>query len=182
VDGTHGPVRPVFDQPPPQWLLRGRFFNKPEYQTACLIPWSEARTSNVLINTRVFAGTAHPFREEFGSGSEDTDFFRRMSERGYIFNWCNEAPVYETVPPARSNRRYLLKRALLRGQNSRRLVGWRGIAKSIIAVPAYLILLPFLLMRGQHHFMQYLIRLCDHTGRLLAFLSLRPMGDKYITG
>jgi predicted glycoside hydrolase/deacetylase ChbG (UPF0249 family)/glycosyltransferase involved in cell wall biosynthesis len=182
VQGTLGPVRPVFDQPPPQWLLRGRFFDRPEHRTGAIVPWFEARTGNVLMRREILGGEAGPFREAFGSGSEDTDFFRRMATSGYVFNWCNEAVVSETVPPTRWKRRYLLKRALLRGQNYRRLAGWGSLIKSLLAVPAYSILLPFLIILGQHHFMRCSIKLCDHAGRLLAFFCLRPAGDKYITG
>jgi glycosyltransferase involved in cell wall biosynthesis len=179
VDGTLGPVRPAFEAPPPKWLLRGKFFERPEHCTGARISWPEARTGNVLLRTRLFGAGEKPFREQFGSGSEDTDFFRRMAARGHAFNWCNEAVVYETVPPARWTRHYLLKRALLRGQNYKGLAGLSSVARSLLAVPAYSILLPFLLLIGQHHFMRYLIKLCDHTGKLLAFLSFRPAGDKY---
>lgn len=182
VDGTLGPVRPAFEQPPPRWLVRGRFFERPEHDTGTPVSWREARTGNVLLRRHLFAGSGEAFREQFGSGSEDTDFFHRMAARGCTFNWCNEAAVYETVPPARWTRRYLLRRALLRGQNYRHLAGLSSVARSLLAVPAYSILLPFLLLLGQHHFMRYLIKLCDHTGKLAAFLSFRPAGDKYITG
>ena len=37
-------------------------------------------------------------------------------EQGHYFVWCNEAPVYETVPPERWKKSVILKRALLRGK------------------------------------------------------------------
>jgi succinoglycan biosynthesis protein ExoM len=88
--------------------------------------------------------------------------------------------VYEVVPPERCRRSYMLKRALLRGQNERHLLQARSLAKSIIAVPLYAMLLPFLLLLGQHLFMRYSIRLLDHTGKLAAALGLRPLGEKYL--
>jgi hypothetical protein len=48
-------------------------------------------------------------------------------------------------------------------------------------VPLYTIALPFLLIAGQHWFMKYLIKLCDHVGRLLAWLGFNPGGDVYVT-
>ena len=55
---------------------------------------------------------------------------------------------------------------------------WRNIGKSMIAAPLYLAALPLLLIAGHHLFMKYLIRLGDHTGRLLAMLSLNPIKER----
>jgi len=41
-----------------------------------------------------------------------------MIERGHAFVWCNEAVVYEVVPPVRWRRTFMLRRALLRGKVS----------------------------------------------------------------
>jgi len=180
-DGVLGPVKPIFEQQPPQWLIRGRFYERPEHQTGSEITWREGRTGNVLFKSQILADIPGPFRRQFGSGSEDTDFFRRMAERGRVFTWCNEAIVYEFVPPMRWKRSYMLKRALLRGQNQRHLGSFSGVAKSVVAVPLYMILLPFLLLFGQQLFMKYLIKLFDHTGKLLAVLGFTPLGNKYIT-
>jgi hypothetical protein len=55
------------------------------------------------------------------------------------------------------------------------------VLKSAIAIPAYLITLPFLLLLGQHIFMKYLVKTFDHAGRLLAFVGVDPIKDKYVT-
>ena len=91
--------------------------------------------------------------------------------------WCNEAVAYETVPPSRWTRKYALQRALLRGKNSLKISEGRIVllAKSIIAVPLYTIILPFSLLAGHHRFMKLSIRCCDHIGRLLAAVGLHPM-------
>jgi succinoglycan biosynthesis protein ExoM len=103
-----------------------------------------------------------------------------MMASGHTFIWCDEAPAYETVPPHRWDRKFLLKRALLRGKTTfkhpKNRV--RNIAKSVIAVPLYLIALPFLLVAGHHLFMRYLVRLFDHVGRLLALLNLNPVKER----
>jgi len=175
VDGALGPVKPFFEQAPPRWLVRGRFCERPEYPTGSVVHLRDARTGNVLFRKQILYGIGEPFRRQFGSGSEDTDFFRRMVDGGCVFTWCNEAVVYETVPPERWKRCYLLKRALLRGQNQRHMAGLRSVATSVIAVPIYAILLPFLLVLGQHVFLRYLIKLSDHAGKLLAFLCVKPL-------
>jgi hypothetical protein len=51
----------------------------------------------------------------------------------------------------------------------------RNLLKSFLAVPLYLLALPFLLVLGFEHFMRYLIKLADHVGRLLALLRINPV-------
>jgi succinoglycan biosynthesis protein ExoM len=182
VDGALGPVKPHFDEPPPQWVITGKFYDRPSYPTGLVIDWRKGRTGNVLLRKRVFDGTEPPFRPEFLTG-EDQDFFRRTIEKGFRFVWCHEAMAYETVPPVRWNRMFMVKRALLRGGISRRHQTARtaAVAKSAIAAPLYAAALPFALMLGQDRFMTCLIKLCDHGGRLLAFLGITPIADAYVT-
>jgi glycosyltransferase involved in cell wall biosynthesis len=179
IDGVLGPVRPYFDHEPPAWLIKGRFCERPEPPTGHLLAWRETRTGNVLLRRRLVEKDAEPFCVAFGSGGEDQEFFKRMMERGAVFRWCNEAPVYELVPPERCRRMYLLKRALRRGQSEKSLADLRGVLKSLVAVPLYVALLPVLLVAGHHHFMRYLVRLCDHAGKLMSLVGLRPLGDRY---
>ncbi|HXD75849.1 MAG TPA: glycosyltransferase family A protein, partial [Vicinamibacterales bacterium] len=114
VDGVLGPVKPHFAEQPPAWIATGGFYDRPSYPTGFVIDWRKGRTGNVLLARRVFEGEPQPFREEFLTG-EDQDFFRRMIDKGRRFVWCNEAIAYETVPPIRWQRTFMLKRALLRG-------------------------------------------------------------------
>ena len=137
----------------------------------------------MLLKRQALEGIGVPFRREFGSGSEDQDFFRRLGEAGRKFIWCQEAVVYETVPPIRWKRSFMLKKALQRGKNSFKYAPSRasGLAKALVAIPLYTVALPFLLMAGQHLFMKYLIKLSDHIGRLLAVFGFNPGGDVYVT-
>lgn len=175
--GVLGPVRPHFEHAPPAWIIRGGFCERPEHPTGRVMPWEECRTGNVLFKRQIIAGDEQPFLESFGTGGEDKDFFMRMSERGHVFRWCNEGIAYETVPPDRWTREYMLKRALLRGNNILKHPGQRLrlLATSAVAAPAYSLLLPLTLPFGQHVFMKYCIRLCDHTGRLLGAIGLNPV-------
>ena len=177
ADGVLGPVVPHFDQPPPDWLVRGGFYQRARHATGFPLSWSECRTGNVLLRRAVFEGIGQPFREEFATGGEDQDFFHRAAARGRRFIWCDEAIAYEVVPPARWSRRFLLSRAFLRGRNSLRQGSGRrkNIGKSLAAVPLYTLMLPLLLLAGQHRFMRYLVKWGDHTGRLLALLGLNPV-------
>lgn len=180
VSGVLGPVRPHFDEPPPRWIVAGGFCERPEHLTGRVMDWEESRTGNVLFLRRILDVLEYPFNPEFGNGGEDKDFFMRLTQRGHVFCWCNEGVTYETVPPARWKRTYMLKRALLRGKNVLKHPTGRVriLAISAVAVPVYsLVLLPTLVL-GQKWFMKYCIKLCDHLGRLLAFVGINPVNER----
>ena len=182
ADGVLGPVRPHFESPPPRWIIRGRFCERPEHETGRKMSWGECRSGNLLFRRQILDGIAQPFQAEFGTGGEDMDFFRRMDERGRRFVWCNEAIAYETVPPSRCRRSYMLKRALLRGKNILKHSSgvWRFVAVSVAAAPLYLLFLPITVVLGHHWFMKYCIKLCDHGGRLLAIVGLNSITERDI--
>lgn len=182
VDGSLGPVRPHYEEQPPSWVIRGKFHERPSYPTGFIIDWKKGRTGNCLLKSELFDAEKQPFNPEFLTG-EDQDFFRRMIQKGHSFVWCEEAVAYETVPAIRWNRKFMLKRALLRGKISLKHAssGGKDVLKSIIAMPAYALALPVLLVIGQHAFMKYLVKACDHAGRLMAFVGLDPVKEKYVT-
>jgi succinoglycan biosynthesis protein ExoM len=180
VAGVLGPVLPHFDKSAPKWVIRGGFYDRPRHATGFEMPWQECRTGNVLIRREILPTNEPCFREEFGKGGEDQDFFWRMTESGHRFVWCDEAIAYEEVPPTRCTRKFLLSRAMLRGKNSLRHQSGRlkKLGKSALAVPVYLLLLPVLIFAGQHYFMRYLVKLADHGGRLLALIGLNPIQER----
>jgi glycosyltransferase involved in cell wall biosynthesis len=182
ADGVLGPVRPFFDINPPDWIIKGRFCDRPEHPTGLELNWRQTRTGNVLFRRDILDKLTIPFREQFGNGGEDQDFFKRLIETGHKFVWCNEAIVYEIVPPERLTRRYMLKRALLRGQNEKLHLNRRSLIKSMVAVPMYLLVLSVIWLRGEHEFMKFLIRLFDHIGKLLVATGIKPVKGKYLNG
>jgi glycosyltransferase involved in cell wall biosynthesis len=181
VDGVLGPVKRHFDEKPPHWVVKGKFYQRPTHPTGFVMNWRETRTGNVLVRKRILPDGEPPFRPEFRA-SEDQDFFRRMIEKGRVFIWCDEAVAYEVVPPNRWKRSYMLRKALLRGSATllHPTFGIRDIAKSVIAVPAYTMALPFMLLLGQHRFMDLLVRLFDHLGKLLELLRLNPVRERQV--
>jgi len=182
VAGVLGPVRPHFETPPPSWIIKGRFCERPVHPTGMVLQGSQCRTGNVLFRRDIIAGQATPFHLEFGTGGEDVDFFLRMIAAGHVFVWCEEAVAYETVPPSRWTRRFMLERALLRGRNNLKLRGQRtkALLTSVIAVPLYSLILPFTLLGGQHRFMHTCIRFCDHLGRILALFGINPVRERSV--
>jgi len=180
VAGVLGPVLPHFETAPPSWLIKSGFYDRPRHKTGERMRWQQSRTGNVLFRSDIIRGVCPVFDVKFGEGGEDVDFFRRMNAAGCEFIWCDEAIAYEAVPTHRWTRRFLIHRAFLRGQNTFRQPcnRWRNVAKSLIAAPVYALTLPFLLLAGQHWFMRYLIRFCDHAGRLLAVVRLNPVAQR----
>jgi succinoglycan biosynthesis protein ExoM len=178
-DGALGPVVPSYEVQPPKWVVRGRFYERPSHRTGDVLHWTNTRTGNVMFRRGVFNGGKNQFRREFGSGGEDRDFFRRMIARGFRFVWCAEAPVHEAVTAERCTRSFMVRRALLRGQLPH--FKFVDFARSLVAIPMYTASLPFLFVSGAHHlFMKYLIKDCDHIGRIFAFCGVNLIKEKYI--
>ncbi len=169
VDGVLGPVRPVFDTPPPAWITKAKLFERPSHATGQLLHWNLTRTGNVLLRRSIFDDPDNLFDPRFRHG-EDKDFFRRVTGKGLTFVWCEEAPVFEKQTPSRYTRTYFMKRALVRGSVSMRHYGYSKsyFMKSLLAVFLYTSSLPLLLLIGHHLFMRYVIKLCDHIGKLSA--------------
>jgi glycosyltransferase involved in cell wall biosynthesis len=182
VDGVLGSVKPRYEDPPPKWVVVGGFYDRNSYPTGMVIDGTKGRTGNVLFRRRIVDGEPGPFRPEFRTG-EDQDFFHRMIAKGYVFIWCDEAVAYEWVPLNRWNRRFLLRRALLRGVTSALYptVGPKDIIKSLLAVPVYIVLLPFASVISHGKFMAYLVSLFDHLGKLLALAGINPITEQYVT-
>jgi succinoglycan biosynthesis protein ExoM len=182
VEGVLGPVKRHFDVTPPKWVLDSKFYERQTYPTGTPVNRKEGRTGNVLLKRSILSDMDPVFRPEF-RGGEDTDFFDRVMRKGCKFVWCDEAVAYEVIPPIRWNRSFMLKRALLRGAVTLKYLdfGARDIVKSAIAVPIYTLALPFALILGQHRFMDLLVRLFDHLGKLLAVIGINPIKEHYVT-
>lgn len=182
ADGILGPVIPHFEVKPPNWVLKGRIFDRESHRTGQILEWKNTRTGNALLKQKVFRQDAKWFDPKFGSGGEDRDFFKRRISEGYIFAWCNEAPVFEIVPAERWKRTVLMKRALLRGKMAFKAarLGQGSVLKSFIAIGIYTLCLPFFLVLGHHVFMKYLIKDCDHLGKVLSLFDIDLVREKYV--
>jgi succinoglycan biosynthesis protein ExoM len=175
AQGVLGPVKPYFEITPPTWLVKGGFCERPSYPTGTVLREPrQTRTGNCLLRRAIFRDIA-PFDPQFGrSGGEDVDFFERRLRDGDRFVWCDEAPVFESVPSERMTRAYILKRAILRGvANAERTPLLSiGFAKSLVASVVYSAILPVLLPRHDV-FMRYLVRDFDHIGKIFAMFGIR---------
>jgi succinoglycan biosynthesis protein ExoM len=167
ADAVLGPVKPQFEAPPPAWVVKGRLFERPTYPTGTVLAWYNTRTGNVLLKRSLFE--THLFRPEFRH-SEDQDFFKRIMQAGHVAVWCDDATVFEVQRPERFRVAYFLKRALLRCNVSLRLQSNRllMVAKSSLALMIYSLLLPVLAVVRRDLFIKFLIKECDHIGKLMA--------------
>lgn len=182
VDGVLGPVKRHFDEQPPAWLSKSRLYDRRVNPTGVQVAWKESRTGNVLLKREVVLKDPMPFRPEFRAG-EDQDFFRRKIEEGRRFVWTSDAIVFETIPPSRWTRGYYVRKALLQGATAAMQPDCTlaNLAKSWIAVPLYAFMLPLALLAGQHRFMTVLVKLSDHTGKLLQAMKINLIREEYVS-
>jgi glycosyltransferase involved in cell wall biosynthesis len=185
--GVLGPVLPLYEGSPPNWILEGRFFERPTYFSGYFLHWNLTRTGNCLLKRSVFKENDGWFDPQFGSGGEDRDFFKRKIARGHVFVWCNEAPLFESIPPERWDKKAMLKRALLRGKMTytSRKNDPGSMLGSVTVAFFYSISLPFLFIFfpifGFGTFMKYLIKDVDHLGKIFSLFHINLIKERYIT-
>jgi succinoglycan biosynthesis protein ExoM len=113
VDGALGPVRPYYPETTPKWLMKSKLCEREEYKTGTILHWGQTRTGNTLLSKKLFENKSHWSNPAFGkTGGEDTIFFKKQHENGKTFVWCNEAVVYEIVPPDRCTKIFHVRKNL----------------------------------------------------------------------
>jgi len=180
VDGALGPVHPYFEQEPPDWLVKGRFCERPVHRTGTLLKWDQTRTGNVLLKKEVFDKHNLCFDLKWKTSGSDRAFFKETMQMGCRFIACEEAPVYEIVPPERWTKSYYLKRALVHGFNAHRnnLTLMRGLSRLVVpfklagALVAYSLAMPLLAFVGTHAMMKYAEKGAHHLSHLAAMLGI----------
>jgi len=115
--GAHvvtGPVVAEFEVPPPPWIVRGRFFERPRFADGAPLTW--ATTSSVVIDAAVLGDDDQPFNEEMRlTGGSDTHLFWRAHLAGHPMAWADRAEVVETIPASRARLGWILRREYRRG-------------------------------------------------------------------
>jgi len=128
ADGVLGPVRPSFDESCPAWLERSGICDRPSHASGSVMTVRETRTGNVLLKREIFDDPDNRFDPQFGrSGGEDVWFFHKVTAKGRVFVWCEEAPVYESIPAERRTEAYYLKRSIRIGGLSGDEVRTKGL-------------------------------------------------------
>jgi GT2 family glycosyltransferase len=117
-----GPVIYDFPADSSDSLQSAPMFNVPKYKAGYV---DRLRGSgNCLLATSLLQTMMpQPFDEKFGlSGSEDVDFFERCARLGAKSAWAPDALVFETVPPERLSRDWLLNRAYSTAHSEVRII------------------------------------------------------------
>jgi succinoglycan biosynthesis protein ExoM len=182
VDGVLGPVLPLYQGIPPEWLVKSGLCNRKSFKTGTILTHTKhMRTGNVLFKKQIVECLEKPFEPKYGrTGSEDTHFFNNMIIAGHTFVWCNEAYVYENVPRERQKFKYFVKRALINGvatADQQKIFSFRTI-KSLAAVALYTLSLPVLMAVGYHLFVKFFIKDCDHTAKLFAHCGVKLIRER----
>ncbi len=180
ADGALGPVLSYFEQKPPDWLIKGKFCERPIYRTGTLLSWYQTRTGNVLLKRRVIDEHGLKFDLKWKTSGSDRAFFKEAIEHGYKFIFVAEAPVYEIVPPERWEKGYFVKRAIVHGYNSyiNSIKGAKlryqllTLFKSIVAVGFYFLIFPFALMLGPAWYVKCLEKGAHHLSQIMARLGI----------
>lgn len=117
ADAVAGPCEPLFEEKPPRWIERGRFFERSRFTTGTRIDY--AYTHNVLVRTAALATMPSLFDGRLAlCGGSDLEFFRRFARSGKRIVWADSARVFEWVPASRANLRWLLVRAIRTGTST----------------------------------------------------------------
>ena len=104
-----GPVIPVYEVEPEEWVRQGEFFVRKTWPTGTVRP--VAASNCLLLDLGFVRRVGLRFDEAFGAtGGEDTLFTRQLCAAGGVIRWCAEARVRDHVPASRLARPWILRR------------------------------------------------------------------------
>jgi GT2 family glycosyltransferase len=115
TDIAGGPQRPVFKRPEHQHFARHPVFS-PHYAETGIVPILYS-SGNMLVGRHVLEAHGYPYLDlKFNfMGGGDADFLDRSVRKGFTLAWCEEAPVFETVPERRTESDWIRARSLRNG-------------------------------------------------------------------
>lgn len=193
ADVVHGPVHFVYATAAPSWLpQRGP---KSRRSGTRLLT---AHTNNVCLRAAI-ARSGLRFDEAMRfSGGEDSDFFHRAAEDGWVLCWADNAVVSEAVSPTRLTMRWQLDRAKRvasnatvshlkrRGLGSAVLThgskGVRRTVRGVLIAGAGTILIPLFPRRGKPLAFKGLQDIWSGIGSLSAFVLKPPQPYTRVDG
>ncbi|MEM6400042.1 MAG: glycosyltransferase [Cyanobacteria bacterium P01_D01_bin.116] len=175
ADVVSGPVLPYFNQSIPDWIIKGKFFERSRYSTGHLL--EGAATNNVIISREILQKMAPCFDKRLAlSGGSDWHFFRRVYNQGYKIIWANDALVSEWIPASRANLIWLLKRNYRLGitesfceidLNPSLLIRSICVFKAIRRIIKGTLFIPFSVIWGQHELFKTLRYIYHSVGMLV---------------
>lgn len=183
ADAVIGVVRPEFEVPPPAWVASAGSFDLWLPPTGTNVNAGDALTGNALLRAAFLKAQNLRFDLAFNeTGGEDTDFFRRLLDRGGVVVSSRQAVVHELVPRDRVTPEYLARRAVRQGEVHARITHRHGGTLALatdmgraslniaIAATATAASLPF----GKAVYHRFYLLLVRNIGKFRYYLGLPP--------
>jgi succinoglycan biosynthesis protein ExoM len=114
-DAVLGPVKPIYQEKPPSWIIQGSFHTTlPVWVNGTI---TTGYAGNLLLLRKSPYIQNLKFRVESGkTGGEDTFYLNDMFTLGGKISYAQYALVFETVPYQRTSLKWLIKRRFRSGQ------------------------------------------------------------------
>lgn len=126
ADAVTGPCLPRFSTTPPDWLVAGGFFERPQHNDGAGL--SHCYTHNALVRCAALEALDALFDERLAlTGGEDVELFERLAAAGYAIVWAAGAVVHDCIPPERATASWVLRRAFRTGSSSANIARLRGL-------------------------------------------------------
>jgi len=184
ADVVAGPVLPIFETVPPQWMTAGGFYEQARYPDGAVI--KVAYTGNVLFRRPLVLALGLRFRDELNlTGGEDVDFFSRLRLGGARLRFAAAAVMYESIPRHRLTLGWLLRRwfrtgnceAILyfdshQGLAGRLVMAGRGVLRIGLGLAAFTALVPLAALNRRHWLAARLYTVARGCGMLASAFNL----------
>lgn len=176
ADVVFGPVIPVFPNETPDWVIKGRFFDRERSETGTIK--KHGATNNTLVKRYLFAEHGYQFNKNYGlTGGSDTELFHKITKAGFKLVWCNDAIVHEDIILNRITEQWLIKRAFRGGQTFARifvqdmntfdLILW--LSRRVLFLTICAVILPFSWFGGRQLLVKCLQKTASNIGQLSGF-------------
>ena len=181
ADAVIGEVKPIFETPPPPWILSNKVFDLWIPKTGNKLGMGEAKTGNALINASFLKTKKIFFDPSYNTtGGEDSDFFRKALDRGALIVSSREAIVRELIPKERMTPGFLVRRSLRVGETYAKLTHRHGgmaavatcIPRSAVNVVAAAALTVVCLPLGRSTYYRFYLLFVRNLGKFRYFLQL----------
>lgn len=179
---SSGPTYKKFENNYPSYIINNSVFTTNsskqlgDYKKTCA-------SGNVFFPLNIIKDSNIYFSIDFNfSGSEDTDFFSRLSERGYKIGWNYNAVNFELINDERANIKWILNRAFHNGYSVSltRFLNQENFYKRLFYIieKFFTLLINFIIIIfsipfGMTKFLNSVTRFVKNVGKFLGAILLR---------